>query len=108
MRQSLARRGNIQADRKRDLVSYRKKSPSDTYEIRSSLDSKHLGGILIEAFPHKSFKQIGLGRSGNGNFVLTGLDIRLESKKQKTPPIVLKLDSAEASFAQKDYPRVRF
>ena len=81
-----------------------KNPPSDTYEIRSSLDSKHLGGILIEAFPHKSFKQIGLGRSGNGNFVLTGLDVRLESKSQKTPPIVLKLDSAVASFAQKGYP----
>jgi molybdopterin-guanine dinucleotide biosynthesis protein len=81
-----------------------KNPPSDTYEIRSSLDAKQLGGILIEAFPHKSFKQIRLGRSGNGNFVLTGLDIRLESKNQKTPPIVLKLDSAEASFAQKDYP----
>ena len=81
-----------------------KNPSSDTYEIRSSLDAKQLGGILIEAFHHKSFKHIGLGRSGNGNFVLTGLDIRLESKNQKTPPIVLKLDSAEASFAQKDYP----
>ena len=32
-----------------DLASG-KNPPSDTYEIRSSLDSKQLGGILIEAF----------------------------------------------------------
>ena len=61
-----------------------KNPPSDTYEIRTSLDSKHLGGILIEAFPHKSLKEIGLGRAGNGNFVLTGVEIRLESKNQKS------------------------
>ena len=81
------------------------KNPSgDTYEIRSSIGTKKLAGILIEAFPHKSFKQIGLGRSGNGNFVLTGLDVRLESKSQKKSPLVLKLESAKASYAQKDYP----
>lgn len=77
---------------------------SDTYEIRSSLDSSQLAGILIEASPHKSLKEIGLGRAGNGNFVLTGLDIRLESKNKKKSPVVLKLHSAKASFAQKDYP----
>ena len=81
------------------------KNPSgDTYEIRSSIGTKKLAGILIEAFPHKSFKQIGLGRSGNGNFVLTGLDVRLESKSQKKSLLVLKLESAKASYAQKDYP----
>ena len=84
------------------------KNPSnDTYEIRSPFKSKQLSGVLIESFSDPSFKGIKFGRSGNGNFVMTGLAVRLEYKDKKKKPIVLKLDKAEASYEQSGYPAIQ-
>ena len=84
------------------------KNPSnDTYEIRSPFKSKQLSGVLLESFSDPSFKGIKFGRSGNGNFVMTGLEVRLEHKDKNKKPIVLKLDKAEASYEQEGYPAIQ-
>ena len=84
------------------------KNPSnDTYEIRSPFNSKELSGVLLESFSDPSFKGIKFGRSGNGNFVMTGLEVRLEHKDKNKKPIVLKLDKAEASYEQEGYPAIQ-
>ena len=84
-----------------------KNPPNDTYEIRSPFKSKKLSGVLIESISDPSFKGIKFGRSGNGNFVMTGLEVKLEFKDKKKKPIVLKLDKAEASYEQSGYPAIQ-
>ncbi len=77
---------------------------NDTYEIRSQLNVKELAGILIEVFPDQSFPENGPGRTRNGNFVMTGLEVSVVYKDKKTQPEILKLENAKASFEQKGYP----
>ena len=75
-----------------------KNPSSDTYEVRSELNTGKLAGVLIESFSDSSFKGIKFGRSGNGNFVMTGLEVKLEFKDKKRKPVVLQLDKAESSY----------
>ena len=84
-----------------------KNPPSDTYEVRSELNTSKLAGVLIESFSDSSFKGIKFGRSINGNFVMTGLEVRLEFMDKKRKPVVLQLDKAEASYEQKGYPAIQ-
>ncbi|QDU89645.1 Planctomycete cytochrome C [Pirellulimonas nuda] len=58
--------------------------------------------LRIEALPHPSHTAGGLARSNSGNFVLTGVEMRLRrpGKKDSLP---LKIASAEADFEQDGY-----
>lgn len=70
----------------------------DTYTISTAIQSKTLTGLMLEVFPHKSLARKGLGRGGNGNFVLTQLNAVIESAD--APPVPISFDQADADFEQ--------
>jgi len=78
-----------------------KNPANDLYEISVALEEGLFGGVLLEVFPDPSLPNQSLGRGSNGNFVLTGLELRLSNPGQDeaggTPIILAK---AEADFAQ--------
>ncbi len=102
-------RGGAQFKKQKDgsWLGTGKNPQNDTYEIRSPFKSKQLSAVLIESFSDSSLKGIKFGRSGNGNFVMTGLNVKLEYKDKKKKAIVLKLDTAEASYEQNGYPAIQ-
>ena len=52
---------------------------NDVYEITAPLVEGKLGGILLEVIPDKSLPNQSLSRGSNGNFVLTGVEVKLSS-----------------------------
>ena len=99
-------KGGAQFKRQKDgsWLATGKNPSSDTYELRSAIKAKKLAGVLIESFPYPSLKGLKYGRSGNGNFVMTGLEVKLEFKDKKKKALLLELDKAEASYEQEGYP----
>jgi hypothetical protein len=51
---------------------------TDTYTLRTLTRMKNISGLKIEALPHASLPAKGPGRAGNGNFVLTEIDVDTE------------------------------
>lgn len=75
----------------------------ETYTIRMPAPQARITGIRLEALPDPSLPKGGVGRAkGDGNFVLTGLDVAIKTKAGD--PRGLKLSVAEADFAQDKYP----
>jgi hypothetical protein len=73
----------------------------DTYEIAAPLPAGAFGGLLLEVFPDPSLPAQSLGRGFNGNFVLTGVELLLESPG--APPRPVPLASAAADYEQSGY-----
>ena len=74
---------------------------NDVYEITAPLAEGKLGGILLEVIPDKSLPNQSLSRGSNGNFVLTGVEVKLSSPGKKATTI--KLAKAEADYNQSGY-----
>ncbi len=74
---------------------------TESYEVVGSISLAMLSGLKVEVAPHSSTPTQGLGRSANGNFVMTGIKAWLVDGTKETP---LALKAATASFEQKDYP----
>ena len=61
------------------------KNPANaTYEIKLPLTSKKFTGLMIEAFPDPSLASDSLGRSPNGNFVLSELKVTISNLKNES------------------------
>ncbi len=84
------------------VLSGGKNPAKDTYTLTVPTDRKGITGLRLEALPHPSFGNAGLSR-GNGNFVLTGVEVSAAIKGEKAPRPV-KLASAAADFEQTGYP----
>jgi hypothetical protein len=75
----------------------------DVYEVKVSAgDLKQITGVRLEALPDVNLHGNGPGRSENGNFVLTGVQVGLTKGKGKnvTP---LTISAASASFTQRTF-----
>ncbi len=71
-----------------------KKDDNDTYTVTTKADGKTITGFRLEALKHKSLTQGSLSRSGSGNFVLTGFEVRVNDGKP------LKFATATATYEQ--------
>ena len=81
-------------------------SATETYTFKAVVDLPALTALRVEALPDASLKDNGPGRSANGNFVLTKVELNVGSsdKFDSTPPKPVAFRKASASFEQKDYP----
>ncbi len=70
----------------------------ETYTVEATPTASLLTAIRLEALPDDSLPNKSLGRAFNGNFVLSGIDIRLITADGKTTP--LPLAKAESDFDQ--------
>ncbi|MBI4556770.1 MAG: DUF1553 domain-containing protein [Candidatus Hydrogenedentes bacterium] len=73
----------------------------DVYTLTFRTDQQHITGLRLEAIVHPSLKG-GLAR-GNGNFVLTGIEVEV-IRPGETQPQSVKITSAQADLEQKDFP----
>ncbi len=76
--------------------------PHDAYVITAPVEPGSFTGILLEAFPDASLPAHSLGRNGNGNFVLSDVDVEILVPGAKAP-VVVPLTRAEADYSQKGW-----
>ncbi len=75
----------------------------ESYRLECDAPLDQITGLRLEALPDPSLPRGGAGRSpGDGNFVLSGISIALETKDGHARE--LPLASARADFAQDGYP----
>lgn len=69
----------------------------DTYHLEAKTDLAQIAAIRLRVLPDPSLPKQGPGRAGNGNFVLTGVELKIDSD-----PVVL--SKALADHEQPGYP----
>jgi hypothetical protein len=79
-----------------------KKVEKETFTIRVKEIPNPISALRVEALPHDSLPAKGPGRSGNGNFVLSELIMRIE--RANGDRLTLPLEMIKADFEQKEYP----
>jgi hypothetical protein len=77
--------------------------PRDTYEFESLLPGQSFGGLLIEVIPDAALADGGFGRAGNGNIVVSKLEVEIEPAEGGAP-VPVKLARAEADYEQQNWP----
>ena len=77
--------------------------PRDSYEFESLLPGQSFGGLLLEVLPDASLADGGFGRQGNGNIVVSKIEVEIEPA-QGGDPVPVKLVRAEADYEQKNWP----
>jgi len=75
---------------------------NDTYEIEANLASGQFTGLLLEVFPDPSLPGQSLGRSSNGNFVLSNLEVEVNVPGGNAP-IEAEFTRVESSYDQKGW-----
>ncbi len=75
---------------------------NDTYEVSAKVAPGQITGLLLEVLPDPSLPNKSLGRSKNGNFVLSGVELEVEGPGEREP-IVAKFTRAEADYEQKTW-----
>jgi len=75
--------------------------PSDTYEIEAQIPEGTLGGMRLEVIPDGSFADGGYARLGNGNIVVSKVEVEIEQPDGKTAAV--ELARADADYAQNGY-----
>jgi hypothetical protein len=73
----------------------------DTYTVVLPATQERITGIRLATLTHPTLAKGGLSR-GNGNFVLTGIEVSVHPAKGKPTPV--KLSRALADFSQSGYP----
>jgi hypothetical protein len=72
----------------------------DAYTLTAESPLEALTAIRVEVLPDDSLPRKGSGRAGNGNFVLTEVDAKLQPPGGGAPAAKLAFASASASFEQ--------
>jgi hypothetical protein len=75
----------------------------DTYEFEAPLPGQSFGGVRLEVIPDAALAGGGFGRAGNGNIVVSRVEVEIEPA-DGGDPVPVKLVRAEADYAQKDWP----
>jgi hypothetical protein len=78
-----------------------KAAKQEDYQIWIPGDGQRIQSLQLEVLPHESLPQKGPGRSGNGNFVLTGMRVYLVGKEGRKRELVL--HSPRADFEQSGF-----
>jgi len=80
------------------------KNGKDTFTITAEATMKNLTGLRLEALPDKRLPKGGPGRApGDGNFVLTELELMWAPADKPKEQKKLKLEKAKADFSQGNY-----
>jgi len=69
----------------------------DTYHLAAQTDLAQIAAIRLRVLPDPSLPKQGPGRAGNGNFVLTGVELKIDSD-------TVALSKALADHEQQGYP----
>ena len=75
----------------------------DHYEITARTDRAGMTALRLEALTDPSLVGGGPGRAGNGNFVLTGIDLEAQSVADPKRTAKVHLVAAEADYEQPTY-----
>ncbi len=75
----------------------------DVYELSTEIAQQGITAIRLEALQDPSMPKSGPGRAGNGNFVLTGVDLEIIAPDKPDAPQKIKFRSAFADHSQKDF-----
>jgi Protein of unknown function (DUF1553) len=86
----------LKADNDHLIVVDGENAATETYTVTFSSDLAKLSALRLDVFPDDRFPGNGPGRSSNGNFVMTGIQIRLGDGAP------LKLAKATADYSQAD------
>lgn len=78
-----------------------KNAAHDTYEVAIPLPAGDFAGFRLEVLPDPSLPNQSLGRGSNGNFVLTGVEMKIKAPGQ--PEIAVPIAKAEADYEQPNY-----
>jgi hypothetical protein len=73
----------------------------EVYTVRIQTDLTNITAVRLETLTHPSFGNQSLSRA-NGNFVLTGVEVR--EVVAGTKPVLIKIASANADYEQPDHP----
>jgi WD40 repeat protein len=84
------------------ITSFEGQSPSD-YEIVAPSPLTNITGVMVEALPDESLPKFGPGRSGDGNFVLSELELKW-AVGTNAPETSAKFVDARADYSQSDFP----
>ena len=77
--------------------------PRDTYEFETLVPGQAFGGLRIEVLPDATLATGGFGRAGNGNIVVTSLEVEVEPA-DGAPARAVALVRAEADYEQNNWP----
>ncbi len=78
-------------------------APRDTYEFEALLPGQAFGGLRLEVLPDPSLADGGFSRQGNGNIVVSRIEVEIEPA-DGGDPIPVKLTRADADYEQKNWP----
>ncbi len=79
------------------LLVSKSAKPKDTYELTISTKLDTVAAVRLRVLPDKSLPENGPGTAGNGNFVLTGLNVTIDGKP-------IRLTAAFADHEQPGFP----
>jgi len=79
-----------------------KNPANDIYTVSAPLAAGDFSALLIEVLPDASLPNQSLGRNGNGNFVLTGVEVEVTAPSLPQQ-IVVDFTKAESNYEQKGY-----
>lgn len=77
--------------------------PQDTYEFEALLPGQSFGGVRLEVIPDASLASGGFGRAGNGNIVVSKIEVEIEPA-DGGDAVPVKLVRAEADYEQEKWP----
>jgi hypothetical protein len=84
------------------ITSSEGECPSD-YEITATSSLAKITGVMIETLPDQKLPGFGPGRHGDGNFVLSELELKW-APGTNIPETLVKFTDARADFSQADFP----
>jgi hypothetical protein len=101
--QKISASGGVKLTQQSDgaITSSEGKSPSD-YVIEASSPRTNITGVMLEVLPDENLPTFGPGRAGDGNFVLSELELKWAAGTN-TPDMPAKFADARADFSQKDF-----
>jgi hypothetical protein len=73
------------------------------YRITAQTALTNVTGVMLEVLPDDALPKFGPGRAGDGNFVLSEIELKW-SAGTNNPETAAKFDDARADFSQKDFP----
>jgi hypothetical protein len=81
-----------------------KSAVTDVFEVLVQTDAEVVTAIHLEALPHPSFANGGVGRSDNANIVLTNFSVEVVPQGRTAEYTPIALSGAYADFSQPAYP----
>ena len=81
-----------------------KNPPIDTYLVAAPSELAKITAVRLEVLPDETLPHKGLGRSTNGNFVLTTIKVQHDTPEEPGKDWPVKIRAASATFSQKDFP----